>query len=60
MKIAVICKLVQYSFRERYRQDREKRLRADGTDPYLEVTGEFVKILEDRRAEAEMKGLESC
>lgn len=35
------------ALRERYRHEREKRLRADGTDQYLEVTGEFSHFIDD-------------
>ena len=60
MNIAETRKLDQYSFHERYRQERQKRLRVGGTKQYLEVTGEFVKILEDWTANAGMKRLEPC
>jgi cyclohexanone monooxygenase len=33
--------------RERYRLEREKRLRPDGNDQYVEVTGEFARFVED-------------
>ncbi len=35
------------ALRERYREEREKRLRPDGTDQYLEVTGEFAHFVDD-------------
>ena len=35
------------ALRERYRVEREKRLRADGNDQYVEVTGEFSKYVDD-------------
>ncbi|MCH7709759.1 MAG: NAD(P)/FAD-dependent oxidoreductase, partial [Myxococcales bacterium] len=35
------------ALRERYRQEREKRLRVDGTDQYLEVTGQFSRFVDD-------------
>ncbi|MDH3686031.1 MAG: NAD(P)/FAD-dependent oxidoreductase [Myxococcales bacterium] len=35
------------SLRERYRRERDKRLRADGNDQYVEVTGRFAHYLED-------------
>ena len=38
--------------RERYRIEREKRLREDGNDQYVEVTGEFSHYLEDPYVEA--------
>ena len=33
--------------RERYKVEREKRLRLDGTGQYLEPTGRFAHLLED-------------
>jgi cation diffusion facilitator CzcD-associated flavoprotein CzcO len=33
--------------RERYREERDKRLRVDGNDQYLEPTGRFAHLLED-------------
>ena len=33
--------------RSRYREERDKRLRADGNDQYLEPTGRFTHLLED-------------
>ena len=33
--------------RERYRIEREKRLRPDGNDQYVEMTGEFARYLDD-------------
>jgi cyclohexanone monooxygenase len=35
------------ALRERYRIEREKRLRADGNDQYIEMTGAFARYLED-------------
>ena len=35
------------ALREKYRQERDKRLRADGNAQYLEITGEFAHYLED-------------
>ncbi len=35
------------AMRERYRIERDKRLRADGNDQYLEVVGDFAKYLND-------------
>ncbi len=39
------------ALREKYRQERDKRLRPDGTDQYLEPTGRFASLLEDPYAE---------
>src|SRR5215211_7065242 len=35
------------ALREKYRQERDKRLRADGSSQYVEVTGAFAHYLED-------------
>jgi cation diffusion facilitator CzcD-associated flavoprotein CzcO len=35
------------ALREKYREEREKRLRPDGNDQYLEVTGEFSHFVDD-------------
>ena len=35
------------ALRERYRQERDKRLRPDGNDQYREPTGRFAHLLED-------------
>ncbi|HEY7295965.1 MAG TPA: NAD(P)/FAD-dependent oxidoreductase, partial [Dehalococcoidia bacterium] len=35
------------ALREKYRQERDKRLRPDGTDQYQELTGRFAGLLED-------------
>jgi cyclohexanone monooxygenase len=35
------------ALRERYRQERDKRLRADGNDQYQEVKGDFAHYLDD-------------
>ena len=35
------------ALRERYRIEREKRLRADGNEQYVEMTGAYAKYLED-------------
>ncbi|MEM7020417.1 MAG: NAD(P)/FAD-dependent oxidoreductase, partial [Pseudomonadota bacterium] len=35
------------AMRERYRIEREKRLRADGNAQYIEIKGEFEKFIED-------------
>ena len=35
------------ALREKYRRERDKRLRADGNDQYREVTGDFARYLDD-------------
>ncbi|MBK6561169.1 NAD(P)/FAD-dependent oxidoreductase [Candidatus Amarobacter glycogenicus] len=35
------------ALREKYRQERDKRLRADGNAQYLEITGEYAHYIED-------------
>ena len=35
------------ALRDRYREEREKRLRADGNDQYVEVIDEFAHFLDD-------------
>ena len=35
------------ALRTRYRQERDKRLRADGNEQYVEVTGKFAQFLDD-------------
>ena len=35
------------ALRDRYREERDKRLRADGNEQYLEVKGEFAHFLDD-------------
>ena len=35
------------ALRTKYREEREKRLRPDGNDQYVEVTGEFSHYLDD-------------
>ena len=35
------------ALRARYEKERDKRLRADGNEQYVEMTGEFSKYLED-------------
>jgi len=35
------------ALRERYRQEREKRLRADGNDQYVEIKSQFAHYLDD-------------
>jgi cyclohexanone monooxygenase len=39
------------ALREKYRQERDKRVRADGNNQYLEVVGDFAHYLEDPYAE---------
>ena len=35
------------AMRKRYRLERDKRLRADGNDQYIEVTGDFKNYVDD-------------
>ena len=35
------------ALRERYRAERDKRLREDGNEQYIEVTGIFAEYVED-------------
>src|SRR3954463_5181788 len=35
------------ALREKYREERDKRLRADGNDQYIEVAGDFARYVED-------------
>ncbi len=35
------------ALREKYREERDKRMRADGNDQYIEVEGEFSYFVED-------------
>ena len=35
------------ALREKYRRERDKRLRDDGNQQYIEVTGEFAHFIED-------------
>ena len=35
------------SLRERYRRERDRRLREDGNDQYIEVRGQFAHFLDD-------------
>ncbi|HET6874536.1 MAG TPA: NAD(P)/FAD-dependent oxidoreductase, partial [Acidimicrobiales bacterium] len=37
--------------RRRYREERDKRLRADGNDQYLEIKGDYAHFLDDPYAE---------
>ena len=39
----------------KYREERDKRLRADGNDQYQEVTGEFAYFVEDPYIDSELK-----
>jgi len=41
------------ALRERYRAERDKRIRADGNEQYVEVTGKFAHFLEDPYVERE-------
>src|SRR5215469_15447887 len=40
------------ALREKYRQERDKRLRADGNDQYIEVKGDFRHYVDDPYVEA--------
>ncbi|MEN8181437.1 MAG: NAD(P)/FAD-dependent oxidoreductase [Myxococcota bacterium] len=40
------------ALRQKYREERAKRLRRDGNDQYLEVTGEFSRFVDDPYVEA--------
>ncbi len=40
------------ALREKYRQERDKRLRAEGNNQYLEVTGAFAHYLDDPYTES--------
>ena len=35
------------ALREKYRQERDKRLRDDGNEQYVEVKGQFAHFLDD-------------
>ena len=35
------------ALREKYRAERDKRIRADGNDQYLEVTGDYSHYVDD-------------
>jgi heterodisulfide reductase subunit A-like polyferredoxin len=35
------------ALREKYRAERDKRLRADGNDQYVEIAGEYERYLHD-------------
>ena len=43
------------AMRDRYRVERDKRLRADGNEQYIEVKGEFARYLEDPYVEKQIK-----
>jgi hypothetical protein len=38
--------------REKYRRERDKRIRADGNDQYIEVTGDFAHFVDDPYVQA--------
>ena len=35
------------SLREKYREERDKRLRTDGNEQYVEVKGDFTRYIDD-------------
>ena len=35
------------ALRRRYAQERDKRLRPDGNDQYIELKGKFARLLDD-------------
>ncbi len=35
------------ALRDKYRRERDKRIRTDGNDQYLEVTGKFAHFVDD-------------
>ena len=41
--------------RKKYREERDKRLREDGNEQYIEVKGEFSYFIEDPYVEQEIK-----
>jgi len=43
------------ALREKYRQEREKRLRPDGNDQYVEVKGQFAHYVEDPYVDSEFE-----
>ena len=45
--------------RDKYRQERDKRLRADGNDQYKEVEGDFKYFVEDPYTEKVEKNSEN-
>ena len=38
--------------REKYREERDKRIRADGNDQYIEVSGDFSHYIDDPYVES--------
>ena len=40
------------ALREKYRQERDRRLRADGNAQYLQITGDFARYLDDPYVES--------
>ncbi|HBA42274.1 MAG TPA: monooxygenase, partial [Alphaproteobacteria bacterium] len=42
------------ALREKYRQERDKRIRQDGNEQYQEVKGEFAHYVEDPYVEEEI------
>ena len=43
------------AIRERYRAERDKRLRPDGNDQYIEPTGQYAHYLEDPYVEPALR-----
>ncbi len=43
------------ALRNKYRQERDKRLREDGNDQYIEVTGQFSHYIEDPYLDTEIE-----
>jgi len=43
------------ALREKYRQERDKRLRADGNSQYREVVGDFTRFVDDPYAEPDSR-----
>src|SRR6187455_584471 len=41
------CSFDPDALREKYRQERDRRLRPDGNDQYIEIKGEFAHFIED-------------
>jgi hypothetical protein len=39
------------ALREKYKQERDKRVRADGNNQYVEVTGKFAHFVDDHYVE---------
>ncbi|MGA1162277.1 MAG: monooxygenase, partial [Ilumatobacteraceae bacterium] len=42
--------------RDKYRSERDKRVRADGNEQYVEITGQFAHYLEDPYVAREERG----